>query len=267
MRRKFIILLIVILALIPASLTSAEENDSYIEKINDIPDFTQQNSQLPQNGNTYCGPVSVSNSIVWLSKNGYPSLASGKSQLEIIQQLGKLMQTNDDGTDSFEIMNGLKTYINNHGEHIDKLGYQGRNSDTHRIPDINLARNALKFHGGVWLNIGWYRYKKIKGVDIFERYGGHWVTLVGYGYDGSRVAPDYLVIHDPSNRAGKSFQNNYVKLIPLTSGQLISGKGKNYRGLPAKAVGFNKLGGEIKVNTKVGDTAIIDGVIILKMSK
>ena len=49
----------------------------YTEKIFDIPDYTQTDESFggfQENGNYYCAPVSASNSIIWLSENGYDDL-------------------------------------------------------------------------------------------------------------------------------------------------------------------------------------------------
>jgi hypothetical protein len=49
---------------------------SYTEKALSTPDLYQGDRQarLPGGGRGYCAPVAVSNSLVWLMHNGFPSL-------------------------------------------------------------------------------------------------------------------------------------------------------------------------------------------------
>jgi hypothetical protein len=49
------------------------------DKIRDTPDLMQSlpAAALPEGGIAHCGPVAVSNSLVWLARHGYPQLAPG----------------------------------------------------------------------------------------------------------------------------------------------------------------------------------------------
>jgi len=70
----------------------------------------------------------------------------------------------------------------------------------------------------VLLNVGWYKY--YANNDTYVRKGCHWVTVVGYGINGSNLCEDCLIIHDPAPRAGEDFQNQYITLEKITSGRI-----------------------------------------------
>ncbi len=50
---------------------------TYLTKVETTPDLRQSlpDAKLPFGGVPYCGPVAVSNSMVWLSRNGFERLA------------------------------------------------------------------------------------------------------------------------------------------------------------------------------------------------
>ena len=265
--KKITLIILIIFLYCFSDNVNANYPDVYIEKMDDIPDFTQLNKQLPLNGKTFCAPVSVSNSIMWLSANGYENLTNGKNQLDVIKELAIAMQADEKGASPENLMKGLRKFIESKGYQIEMMVYQGRKNELMKRPDMNFVKDSLIYDGGVWLNIGWYNYKNENGNAIYERNGAHWVTVVGYGFDGVNRNSDYLIIHDPSSRTGFKFNNDFVKLILLENGMLTSYKGKKYKGLPTEAKGFYKVGGDMTVNKEKGDTAIIDGMVVLKMKK
>jgi len=66
----------------------------YTEKINSIPDMTQTDpaAKLPNGGRSHCGPVAVSNSLMWLAGNGFENLSPNlqdrrKAHFEIARSL------------------------------------------------------------------------------------------------------------------------------------------------------------------------------------
>ena len=77
--------------------------DVCIEKLDSTADLTQTdpNGGLPNGGKSHCGPVAVSNSLLWLADNGFgnlgPTLADRRrAQFEIARVLGSkdYMNTN-----------------------------------------------------------------------------------------------------------------------------------------------------------------------------
>src|SRR5262245_52175601 len=56
--------------------TTAETPAVCTAKISAMPDFCQvdEDGHFDNGGKVFCGPVAVSNSLVWLSQNGFPKL-------------------------------------------------------------------------------------------------------------------------------------------------------------------------------------------------
>jgi len=73
-------------------------------------------------GKPHCAPAAVANGLVWLSKNGYPSLQSFHSsnpdedEARLVDLLGKVMGTTEHGgTSPRSALSGLKKYLDDHG--------------------------------------------------------------------------------------------------------------------------------------------------------
>ncbi|HAV14577.1 MAG TPA: hypothetical protein DCX06_13965 [Opitutae bacterium] len=218
-----------------------------IAYIDEIPDYTQKNSQ-------YCAPVAASNGLIWLSKQ------KGSKQERLIKKLAsrRYMDTSDkDGTGTTGVLNGLGKVAKELFGTYSELEYQGwrlhppQYSKGISKPDINWIKDGVSQSSMVLLNVGWYTHDAKK--DVYERVGGHWVTLVGF--EG-----EMLVIHDPAPRAGKSFQNEEVQIKLIQEGNLEGKKS----GLPTTANGRYILGAGMHLNSRA-DVAIIDGAVRLKL--
>jgi hypothetical protein len=102
-------------------------------RVEETPDLMQSESRagLPFEGAPYCGPVAASNSLIYLSKHGYPrltavSLPDARAQGELSLQLSKLMKTTRlGGTTPDGFMVGLRKYVGERGYVVDSLQYQG----------------------------------------------------------------------------------------------------------------------------------------------
>ena len=111
MRRNIVVfvLIVVVLGLFSTRCKSAEEPSArrlptvYTEKVDSTADMTQTDpaARLPNGGRAHCGPVSVSNSLMWLAENGFDKLVTSlpdrrKAQFELARTLGskKYMNTN-----------------------------------------------------------------------------------------------------------------------------------------------------------------------------
>ncbi len=240
----------------------------HLSVITEIPDLTQTDPRggFARGGASYCGPVAVSNSLVWLAHSGRaPQLKIPDSQYDLVNLLasGACLNTHPvTGTSPSALMKGLERFFAGQGEPC-RIEFQGWRahpeaySDQVMHPRLDFVKHALVKGGGVWLNVGWYRYSH--ALEEYERTGGHWVTLVGYGAerDGS-LNPDMLVIHDPAPRAGLMPENEFVKMTRIESGTL---RGRN-KGLPAAARDFFKMEGGMHVKS-TADCAILDGVVVL----
>lgn len=242
---------IVFVLLILFPLTSLSEQSL----INDIPDFTQTNVKGASSGNgqQYCAPVAVSNSLVWLSNNQH-------RQLEFINTLASKSYMNTslkNGTGTTGVLRGVdKLSVELFGGYKE-LVYEGwRKHPQHfsqgvKIPDIERLKTYITKKSAAWINVGWYRYRKQS--NEYQRIGGHWVTLVG-------VEADHLIIHDPAPRAGRDFENEYVKYSVIENGTMTGNKA----GLPVEAEGYISLGDGMHIRRKA-DFAIVDGVVYFKI--
>ena len=244
----------------------------YLEKIYTTPDYTQTDPAyggFPGAGLNYCAPVSVSNSIMWFSDNGFPNLSSHtvdpkRDQFDVAKSLGADYMSAIDGTSANELCKGVKNYVLDNGYAHNRLEYQGwryiwNEFDTGvDVPDLDWIRDSIEGLGSVWLNVGWYAYST--ATDTYTRFGGHWITLVGHGHDGSNANTDYLIAHDPAPRAGTTFANEYILPVRVDSGTLTG----SYSGLPRSAAGFYKMMDGMHIKSSA-DFGILDGVVVLEM--
>lgn len=223
--------------------------------INQIADFTQTDVTFAGSGNgqQFCAPVAVSNSLVWLSGNEL-------EQVELISTLATrdYMNTSlNNGTGTTGVLRGVDKISKELFGGYAVLEYQGwrkhpsQYSTGIKRPDVTRLKSTVSNRSAAWLNVGWYRYDKKR--NEYRRLGGHWVTLVGSD-------TDHLVLHDPAPRAGKSFSNEFVEFRIIEDGRLVGNK----VGLPVQAKGFLILekGFHIK---KGADYAILDGVVFLEL--
>src|SRR5262249_54453269 len=130
-----------------------------------------------------------------------------------------------------------------------------------RVPDVNWIKAGLCEPTGVaWLNVGWYRYHRER--NEYVRFGGHWLTLVGYGVDErGRPDPRCLIVHDPSPRSGKGTVHDVIRFEPIITGRLVtdakSGAGRS-------AAGYNKVHSTVRL-PKGTDFGILDGAIVMTL--
>jgi len=179
---------------------------------------TKQNAGFTDSGLTFCGPVAVSNSLVWLEKN-----SSEAYQIELVKKLSssKYMNTTAQGTNVRNLMHGVHQYAIERWGRYGRLEYSGWSKVPNEFhsnllkPTLNWLINNLHQDGAVWLNIGWYQ----NDHGNYERTGGHWVTLVGYE-NGK------LIIHDPAFGDQNGHRRDFISLTALASGKLIDGKFK-----------------------------------------
>jgi C-terminal processing protease CtpA/Prc len=246
----------------------------YTDNIYSVPDLmqTDERADFPGGGADYCCLVAIANSLIWLDSNGFPNLVENSGnqfddEVKLAKLLGSKAYMNTRlgvGTGTANIIRGLKKYLYERGYEVNQLEYQGwRNHSEeikkHPLPQLDWIKRGILDKGLVWLNVGWYKYDPSK--EEYERIAGHWVTLVGYGKDeNGRLDSNILILHDPSPRAGHDFSNEYASAVRINRGSLV---GKE-TGLPRSAVGYYKLGGGMHIK-KETDTAIIDGVIALKL--
>ena len=249
----------------------------YTDPIYSIPDLTQtdQRAAFPGGGSQFCCLVAISNSLMWLDSNGFQNLVENsedpfESQVKLVKLLASKQYMDTDlieGTGTTKLMRGIKKYVQDHGYEITHLGYEGwrkhppEMKTMYPIPRLSWIKHSILDGGAVWLNVGWYKYNSSK--NEYVRISGHWVTLVGYGKDeNDKINQRCLILHDPSGRTGKTFENEYAIVNKIRSGTLVG----DWIGLPRKAAGYCKLQGGMHIKNEA-DVAIIDGAIALKLKK
>jgi hypothetical protein len=223
------------------------DHDSFY---NEIPDLLQtlKSADFAGDGQQFCAPVAVSNSLVWLEGNN-----DERYQIDLVHKLSTPAYMNTDtvdGTDVFGLTQGVHKYATERWGKYKTLQYSGWSKSPAQFrsnltkPTLDWMISALHRKGAVWLNIGWYNQEGIN----YLRNGGHWVTLVGYEHGK-------LVIHDPAPRAGATFSNQFISLSPLSGGQLV-------KGTRAASARDHFV---ITDGMKQGKFSIIDGAVIFEV--
>lgn len=257
--KSFIYFILILLCFSPMTIYG----EKYVSKIKDMPDFCQGDTRygkLPNLGVSHCGPVAVSNALMWLSQNGFSNIYKSKyvgaqKQYDMILTISssEYMKTQKKkGTQPKQIVSGLEKFVNNsgYGVEIETMGWRSKSKRIGKIPDINWMLNSVKNNSNLILNIGWYIYDNAN--NYYHRTNGHYVTVTGFDTDGD--FPNFYV-HDPANRDGlskKTIVCTPKKLRRNAKLQLKSGK-------TISSEGFFELQG-LKVK-KGNDLAIIDGAI------
>ncbi len=246
------------------------------DKITDIPNLCQTDpeGEFAGDGSQFCAPVAISNSLMWLAKNGYPALdptgnGDKAAQLKMVRTLASADYLDTDtgkGTNPKKVLLGLTAYLAECGLEAASLQYEGWRAVPEEFaageshPSLSWIKAGSRHEGGaVWLNVGWYR---LEG-DEYVRHGGHWVTLVGFGVkaDGEED-PDAFIIHNPSPKAGHGAFGDVIYFEKIEDGTLANGK-ETIQGLPRPAKGYYQVTGALPAGAN--SVAILDGAIVLQM--
>ncbi len=241
----------------------------YTGKVAEMPDFCQGDERfgrLPTGGNTICGPVAVSNALLWLHGNGFPELIavqrpSPRDQAALIGLLAsdQYMNASDvDGTSPKQIVAGLERFAADRDFQA-KIETMGWRSTAKRIggkPDLPWMLKSAMGESNLILNIGWYVYEKDR--NVYQRTNGHYVTLAGFERLGQDVV---LYVHDPAVRDGLEKRTVTCRLRPLPEEATLRLKS----GGSTSASGFFELHG---VRVKRGnDLAILDQAIAFTLTR
>ncbi len=221
---------------------------------NEIPDLLQtlNKAGFAGDGQQFCAPVAVSNSLVWLEGN-----KDEQYQIDLVHKLSSptYMNTNTkNGTSVYEVTQGVHKYATERWGSYKTLQYSGWRPVAKQFrgeqqqPTIAWMTSALHRKGAVWLNVGWYNRD---GTD-YKRTGGHWVTLVGY-------EQGKLIIHDPAPRAGTGFNNQFISLEYISSGRLLHNK------TITPAQGYFVIADGMHISSK-GTLAVLDGAVKFELN-
>ena len=236
-----------------------------IDHIDSIPDYYQRDPDFggfPDNGAVYCGPTAASNALFWLARNGHSAIMKfgdnpKKDQHDLITRLAssEFINTSSGGSNPESVCHGIQEYLKYCGYNDAKIHFFGwrqvsseykADSD---FPDFIRARKAIVENEAVLLNIGWYDFNERH--NTYRRTGGHWVTMVGYGFNGKTTDPQCIIVHDPETR---NRINDYITLELIENGTL-TGRLKN---LPREAAGYNRF------KTGYKQYGVIEGMVIVQ---
>ena len=231
-------------------------------KSKETPDFCQADQEygiLPKSGTSYCAPVSVSNLLIFLNKNGFYKFTNTKTptknnQFQLIKELGQYMKTDSVGTKPKNVVMGLEHFVRDKGYtiQIETMGWRSKKNRIGKIPNLNWIKEASIKNSNVILNIGWYTYDK--SLNTYFRTNGHYVSVVGFD-------DDFLLVHDPAKRDGLSkntLQCSLSNLLSHSTLKLKNGKTTSSKGYFALHC--------LKIK-KGNNVAIIDGAIAFSIEK
>jgi len=221
---------------------------------------------LPYGGIYSCGPTAFANVLIAMDRRGYEDLVFGDvrakdDQRALLLKLGArpFLETTKHGIGPLSAMKGIRRFVVERGYRAD-LEFQGWRSggefSTSRFVDLARLREAVTGDSSVVINVGWYQYDPAE--DLYSRFGGHYMTLVGFRQEGDRFT--YLV-HDPASRSGPGKVTHEARLVPIPTGRLAPWKSYGQR----EAEGHFLIEGIVLKRTV--DAAILDGAIRLTISK
>lgn len=207
----------------------------------------------------YCGPVAVSNSLMYLIgadifQDTFPSLQSKSDQHTLISKIAspQYIGTGQQGTSPSGICKGVDKFLidNNYsGATLSYYGWRPVAAKYHKNSRADLTyieKMAGKSQAAIWLNFGWYTIQK--DSNQYVRTGGHWATLINFMHSDTFA----IVVHDPATRRTG---NDTINLTRLSEGFLIN----KITLLPVCASGYYRF------ISKSGHFGVIDGFITLEM--
>ncbi len=260
------------------------------------PDLLQTDPALglPGGGLSYCGPVAVSNGLMWLQTQGFDALAprgddAFARQNALVRAIAgrRYMGTSPfDGTSPPGVLRGVSRWVKDAGYRIERLEYQGWRSNPAdaatkaKHPQMDWIAGALRDGGVAWLHVGWYHAKRY--YPGLHRRGGHWLTVVTAEFAGGSLAaerggrpPDgapgrgpgaqepvrwILRVRDSAPYAGNEPTLERVTFSEIQKGWLFEGK----MGLPAK--GFFKVDSGLSLK-RPDDIPVVDGAVVLVLER
>lgn len=238
----------------------------FTTKVAITPDLCQTDplfAHLPEAGRNLCGPTAFVN--ILLSLEGGPWQAILPPEADEVHKARVLLELLTDrylhmtpqGISPIAAMNGIDRFLEEHGveRQIEWRGwrYGGRFASGRTVDVAWLCESVL---GDSWalLNVGWYR---IGSTPVeFRRFGGHWVTLVGYRQTAEGLV---LLVHDPARRSGPGKVTHEVRLERIDDGELAPWG--DYRAQSAR--GLYRLVG--LVLHPQADCALLDGAIRIEL--
>ncbi|MFN0134347.1 MAG: hypothetical protein ACKVW3_17680 [Phycisphaerales bacterium] len=209
--------------------------------VDDVPDFDQrrtttaQHAGLPNDGNMYCGPTSVTNWMAYLANRGIsqPNTLAGprdwESQNEydrvtsVLLTMGTLMGTSPSGGTKGGLVPGARIYSSLFANGDIIVGKSSLFADGY-FPAVDDMKTIHDLGGHLFASYGFY-----SATTGGTRGGGHVITITGVWDVGCASTP-ILMFNDPAsdgaNATQSDFRTNLAALIPVT-GQFRPEAGAN----------------------------------------
>lgn len=239
----------------------------FTEKADQVPNVCQScySETVKWGGKPHCAPAAVSNSLVWLSKNGFSSLQPFNSenqnmdQAKLVNALGDVMETTENGgTSPKKVLAGLKKFLEQKKVKFKRMAAVGWRSvpDFVAVDDSSVKLDWIKEgtlgKDSVWILIGWCKFDSVK--NNCKIYDGHWMTVVGYGKNREgKEDSNILIVHDPAERSER--KNYYATIGVLENGTIDGSK---------DAKGVLTLSGDVVLKPSA-DRGVIQGAYRLEM--
>lgn len=238
-----------------------------------LPDLSQSDPRLGfgRGGVRHCAPVAVANTLLHLAATGWPRLAPACAdetlrRIDVAKSLAGPRYLNTslaEGTTTTGLLRGIARYVADRGYTPRVLHYAGWRfhprafaAPSLEIEPRAVERALIEPGSGAWLNIGWYR----RGDDAtWQRVGGHWVTLGGFGVDErGQPAADSWLLRDPAACGAQTSACAFVRLEKANVQRLVGPQPE----LPRAGAGLWRLvGGLVKPDD--ANEALLDGVVVL----
>lgn len=276
----------------PSSGTPSSLAAVFTERMNEYPSLWQKDPRgdFKGDGSLFCAPVATSNGLMWLVEHGYPGLLPDPTMPRRSMNERALAQValvraftadkyapmrENSGTSLSWIGRGVRRYISDRGYRVTQCEERAVECDgaTPELPSVaapgraarpayRLAdiKAALKDGAVVVLSLGRYRAKP-EDPQTYARYGGHAVTLVGWGQAASGAPdPDVLIVHDPSRTRGRTWPNTFLRTTPISHGRV-----KRRDGSLLELTGSRyEVGGAESTND--GHIVLLDSALILRLA-
>lgn len=276
-----------------ASPASAAPLQTAKYDFNQMPDLDQNRNMgvdaagvnhagLPGNGDMYCGPTSAMDALGWMAQTAKPTLTPGVQDWTLapnyepatahLARMGQLMNTDPAaGTTQGNFESGLSAWSTTNNNYFYSASVFGEQTGW-AAPDLAAAQKAMQAGNPVIVRLGWYTpvMKTIEGksVNTFERNGGHWVVMTGYGPEGIT----FVDPADTTDRMAPSARNHLVQAVqPVTGvfgGTNPDGTSWTQRGWVKDGKGNVSFptGSLLRMPGYSGGTGYIEGYTVLRPS-
>lgn len=216
-----------------------------------MPNIFQANPKsraLREEGETFCGPASVANPLVWLAKNYFSTLLPPQgsqseitAKLRLVEELADCMDCNGYGTSELDLISGLRRYVRDRGFRAE-VHWKGLDErDEYHcgiLTDAKWIMKSMLDDSNVVLVVDNFNLvDKITGSK-WSRKSGHYLTGAGF-----RIRKGQLHVHDPGKgeerRTPETLQLQELSDIKLKRSLLgAHGTGKPFYELREANSGF-----------------------------